>query len=99
MGCLEGYIDLPALQPVPCSSRSYMGGEGHWRLVCKYTWSVGCCATWCKTPVPLSCRSVVTFVTGVMSGEEESIMLFWIVVTKHLNSPKERDGYADKSMG
>ena len=53
MGGLEGHIGLPALQPVPCSSRSYVGGEGHGPLAKKYTWSIGCCATWCNTPVPL----------------------------------------------
>ena len=44
-GVLEGHIGLSALQPVPCSSRSYVGREGHRRLVHKYTWSIGCCAT------------------------------------------------------
>ena len=33
VGCLEGRIGLPALQPVPCVSGSCMGGEGHGRLV------------------------------------------------------------------
>ena len=30
-------------------------------LYIKYTWSIGCCATWCIMPVPLSCHSLVTF--------------------------------------
>ena len=38
-----------------------MGGEGHGRLVYKYTWSIGCCATWCNTPVPSSCCLLVAF--------------------------------------
>ena len=29
VGCLEGRIDLPALQPVPYLSGSSMGREGH----------------------------------------------------------------------
>ena len=44
-----------------CSS-TYVGGEGHGRLVCiKYTWSIGNCATWCNIPAPSSCRSLVAF--------------------------------------
>ena len=49
-GGLESCIGLPALQPVPCSSRSYVGEEGHGRLVYK-----------CIMPVPLSCCSLVAF--------------------------------------
>ena len=58
------YNDIGLLvQPVPCSSRSYVGREGHWCLVYKYTWFIGCCAsaTWCNMPVPSSCRSLVAF--------------------------------------
>ena len=46
---LVGLIGLPALQSVPCPSRSCMGGEGHGCLVYKYPWSVGCCAIWCNS--------------------------------------------------
>ena len=46
MGGLKEHAGLPVLQPVPCLSRSCVGGEGHGRLVCKHTWSIGCCATW-----------------------------------------------------
>ena len=46
---------------VPCLSRSCVGREGHGHLVYKYTWSVGCCATWCNMPVPPSCHSLVAF--------------------------------------
>ena len=58
---LEGCTGLPALQSVSCLSRSCMVGKGHGRLVCKYTWSIGCCATWCNTPDSSSCRSLVVF--------------------------------------
>ena len=54
-GGLEGCIGLPALQPYT------LGGEGHGCLVYKYTWSLGCCATWCSMPVPLPCHSLVAF--------------------------------------
>ena len=37
VGGLEGLIGLPVLQPVPCPSRLYGGGEGHGCLVYKYT--------------------------------------------------------------
>ena len=37
VGGLEGCIGLLVLQPVPFPSRSYMGGEGHGRLVYKYS--------------------------------------------------------------
>ena len=57
---LEGRRGLPALEPVPCSSRSYIGGEGHGHLVYRYTWSIGYCANWCNTPVPSSCHSLVS---------------------------------------
>ena len=42
---LKWHIGLPALQPVPCSSRSYVGREGHGHFVFKYTGSIRCCAT------------------------------------------------------
>ena len=61
VGEFEGGISLLALQPVAYPSRSCMGGEGLGRLVNKYTWSIGCCATWCNTRVPLSCCSLVAF--------------------------------------
>ena len=61
MGGLEGCIGLPALQPVPCLPGSCMGGEGQGRLVYKYTWSIGDCATWCNIPAPLFCCSLVAF--------------------------------------
>ena len=61
---LEGPIDLPAQQPLPCPSRSYVGREGHGHLVCKYTWSIGCCATWFNSPVPSPCRLLVAFKPG-----------------------------------
>ena len=52
----------PALSShVPRLFRSCAGGEEHERLVYKYTWSMGCCATWCNTPVPWFCRSLVAF--------------------------------------
>ena len=35
--------------------------EGGVGTLYKYTWSVGCCATWCNTPVPSSCCSLVVF--------------------------------------
>ena len=46
---------------VPCLSRPCVGGEGHGRLVYKYAWSIGCCATCCNTPVPSSYCSLVAF--------------------------------------
>ena len=47
--------------PIPCPSRSCVGREGHGHLVYKYTWSVGCCITWCNLLVPLFCHSLVAF--------------------------------------
>ena len=44
-GGLKGHTGLPAQQPVPCLSRSCVGGEGLGHLVYKYTWSPGNCAT------------------------------------------------------
>ena len=38
-----------------------MSREGRGCLVYKYTWSIGCCATWCNMPVPLPCCSLVDF--------------------------------------
>ena len=35
VGSLEGDIGLPALQPVPCPSRSSVDGEGYGHLVYK----------------------------------------------------------------
>ena len=58
MGSLDGYIGLPALQPVLCLSRPYMGEEGP---VYKYTWSVENWATWCYIPASSSCRLLVAF--------------------------------------
>ena len=56
---LEGHIGLPALQPVSCLSGFCADGEGHGRLVYKYIWSTGNCATWCSILVPSSCCSLV----------------------------------------
>ena len=61
VGGLEGCIGLPALQPVSCRTRFCVGGEGHGRLVYKYTWSTGCYATWCNMSVPSSCCSLEAF--------------------------------------
>ena len=61
MGGLEGHAGLPALQPLPCLSKSCLDGEGHGHLVYQYTWTIGCCATWCIMPVLLSCHSLVGF--------------------------------------
>ena len=61
LGGLEGCLGLLAMQPVPCPSRSCVGGEGHERLVHKYTWSIGCCVNWFNMPVPLSCHSLEAF--------------------------------------
>ena len=35
------HIDLPAVQPLPCFSRSCEGREGYGHLVYRYNWSVG----------------------------------------------------------
>ena len=58
---LEGHIGLPAPQPLPCLSGSCAAREGHERLVCKYTWFIGNCATWRSILAPLSCCSLVAF--------------------------------------
>ena len=55
------HISLPALQPVLCSFKSYMGREGQGHLVYKYTRSIGCCATWCNVLIPSSCHPLATF--------------------------------------
>ena len=73
---LEGLIDLPALQPVPCPSRSCgVSGEGHGHLVYKYTWSIGCCATWCNTPLPLPCCLLVAFKTFKQNQQWRELQL------------------------
>ena len=46
MGGLEGRIGLPALQPVPCLSGSWVCREGHGRLVYQIylgTWMLDDC--------------------------------------------------------
>ena len=64
----KGCIRLPALQPLLCLSKSYVGEDGHGHLVYKYTWTIGYCATWCNTPVPSSCCSLVAFNSRSLGG-------------------------------
>ena len=41
VGVLGGITGLPALQPLPCLSRSCMGRERHGGQVYQCTWSIG----------------------------------------------------------
>ena len=61
-GGLEGHKGLLALQLLPCPSRSCIGGKEHGYLIHQYTGFTGCCDTWCNTPVPSSCHTLVAFI-------------------------------------
>ena len=52
MGGLEGHIDLPALQSLPCLSKSCLGRGGHEHLVYQYT------VTGFRCIVPVPCCAV-----------------------------------------
>ena len=86
VGGLKGLIVLPALQPVHCLSGSCVDREGHGRLVYKYTWSIGNCATWCNIPAPSSCRSLEAFKPlHLGSGFQVSTSTVKCLISAHYN--------------